>query len=267
MSRTSLSRVGLVVALASIAAASALPVAAAKLAPHRALYELSVADRGGSLIEARGAFAVEWRVQCEGITSQQHLWFVGRIEGGGEFDYDARFSTWESLDRRQMRFSMRSYQGGELVEEFRGQARMPADEAAGRATYTEPEGVEMTLPPETVFPTRHLEALIDRASAGERLARFEVFDGAGVGDDALSLVTAVIGDPVTITAAPAEGRAWPMALAYHSLADDAAETPLFELSFALTADGVMHDVLMDYGGFALRARLEEFTRLSRPDCS
>lgn len=246
-------------------AAAALP---AELAPHRAYYELVLAGESSHLIDAEGAFAVEWQAHCEGVAGRQRLWFVGRLPDGGAFDYDVRFTTFESADDRHMRFSMRSYQEGDLIEEFRGQARMPEDGGAGRATYTVPAGVEMRLPPNTLFPTRHVERLIERAEAGAPVDSFGLFDGAGVGSDALSFVTAAIGEPVP-PAPDATGqseRAWPVALAYHPVAEGDGGTPLFELSFQLTADGVMRDVVLDYGAFALKARLDRLERLTSPEC-
>lgn len=254
------------IVIAAVVAAGATDAAPAELAPHRAFYELHLADGASELVEADGAFAIEWRAQCEGTASRQRLWFVGRLPGGGRLDVDVRFSTWESADDRRMRFSMRSYQSGELVEEFRGQATMPEGDGPGRATYTVPEGVRMTLPADTIFPKRHLERLIERAEAGEAVAHSRVFDGAGLGSDALTLVTAAIGDPLAPPPEAGAERAWPIALAYHPIGEGDDGAPLFELSFALAADGIMRDVLLDYGAFALSARLERLERLDPPDC-
>jgi len=244
--------------------AGAAAAAPADITPHRAFYELHLAGRSSTLVDAEGALAVEWRAQCGGVASRQRLGFVGSLLGGGELDYDVRVSTWEAADDRRMRFSMRSYQGGRLVEEYRGQARMPEGGGPGRATYTVPAGVEMRLPPDTLFPTGHMEQLIDQAAAGAAVASTALFDGAGVGRDALTFVTAAIGDPIP----PADDgdQAWPMALAYHALAEGDADAPLFELSFDLSDEGVMRNVVLDYGPFALRARLTRFQRLSPPRC-
>ena len=254
----------LLVALAGTLAAS--PAAPGGLVPHRAFYELELAGGSSGLVAADGAYAVEWRAHCEGVASRQRLWFVGRLPGGGTLDYDVRFSTFETADGRRMRFSMRSYQGNALVEQFRGQARMPKQGGAGRATYTVPDDVEMRLPPGTVFPKRHIDQLIARAEKGDPVATFTLFDGAGIGNDALALVTAAIGNPVALPADAQAERAWPVALAYHALADGAADVPIFELAFELAADGVMRDVLLDYGAFALEADLERLERLEAPRC-
>lgn len=254
--------------LATLAGWLAAPptVALAGLTPHRAFYELGLAGDSGSFLGAEGAYAVEWRAHCEGMASRQRLWFVGRLPGGGTLDYDVRFSTFESADGRRMRFSMRSFQEDELVEEFRGRALLPAESGAGRAVYTVPEDVEMRLPPGTVFPKRHIDRLIQAAEAGVPVASFKLFDGAGVGDDALAVVNAAIGNAVDLPADAETERAWPVALAYYPLAEGSADTPTFELAFELATDGVMRNVLLDYGAFALKANLERLERLETPRC-
>ncbi len=246
----------------TVAAFALVPQAAAQLAPHRAFYELSLADMRGALSDARGAFAIEWRHACEGYTSSQRLWFVGRTDDGRTFDYDVRFSTWESADSTEMSFSMRTFAAGRLVEEVRGDAAVPADGSPGVAVYKEPRDLEVALPPGTLFPSRHLERLIEGADQGKRMVSVDLFDGAGTGEEALAKVTAVIGEP-----RDAGGeRSWPMALAYHDVAEDAIGTPQFELSFDLTARGVMRRAVLDYGDFALEAELDRIEMLMPAVC-
>ena len=266
---------GHVLLAAAFTASLPMGSASAQLLPHRAFYELSLAERRGYVADARGAFAIEWQRACDGFISHQRLWFVGSTDEGGSFDYDVRFSTWESADNTQMRFVMRSFAGGRLIEEFNGRAEVPADGGPGRAVYTEPGAFEIALPPGTVFPSRHIEALIEHALDGSRVASFDLFDGAGTGDDALAKVTAVIGDPlVAPRAGDGEERAadgvtpaWPIALAYHTLHEsDGLGTPLFELSFDLTAEGVMRRATLDYGDFALDAELDEIEMLKAVPC-
>ncbi len=252
-------------ALPLLALVDAAP-AAAQMMPHRALYQLSLAEAGGGLAKAEGAFAIEWQADCEGYTTQQRLWFLGATDEGGLFDSDVRFSSWESADTTTLRFSMRSYAEGELLEEFRGTAHVPRTGEPGAATYVLPEPSEMRLPPQTVFPTEHMQRLLASAAAGERVTSHDVFDGSGAGVDALAAVTAVIGEEVR-TDGEGSVRAWPMALAYHDPMDYEAGVPIFEIRFELTEQGLMRDVYLDYGDFALRATLDDMAWLPEPDCS
>ncbi|MFW5680840.1 MAG: EipB family protein [Pseudomonadota bacterium] len=252
-------------AAALVATLSSGP-AVAQLVPHRALYELSLAESGGGLAQAEGAFAIEWQAACEGYSSRQRLWFLGATDEGGLFDSDVRFSSWESLDTTTLRFTMRSFSEGELVEEYRGTAIVPRDGTPGRAHYVLPEASEAPLPPDTLFPTDHLNQLLASAMRGERLMTQHVFDGSGAGADALSAVTAVIGQPAVEGEQEDEERVWPVALGYHDPQDHEAGVPIFELRFMLSERGLMRDVLLDYGDFALKATLEHMAWLPEPDC-
>ncbi len=240
--------------------------AAAQLMPHRALYQLSLAEAGGGLAKAEGAFAIEWRAACEGYTTQQRLWFLGATDEGGLFDTDVRFSSWESADTRTLRFSMRSYAEGELVEEYRGTAFVPRTGEPGAAIYVLPDEREMRLPPATLFPTEHLQSVLRSAFAGERVTSHDVFDGSGAGVDALAAVTAVIGEGTVVDDDEPPVRAWPVALAYHDPADYESGVPIFEIRFELTEQGLMRDVYLDYGDFALKATLDHMAWLPEPDC-
>lgn len=249
----------LVVAVTWSVAAAAAPV---ELLSHRAAYRLSLADTpaAGGFLSVRGALVMEWRSSCEGWLSAQQLGFVAQTSEGGDVTFDVRFSSWESLDNTQLRFNIRSFDGSGAAEEFRGQAVLEAPGGPGLVRYAVPAGTTIRLPSGTVFPTEHLRRLIDAAREGQRFIAHEVFDGSG--PEALTRVAAVIGAPRNGDGAT---RRWPVHLAYYVL-DDADATPQFELTFQLGEDGVLHDVLLDYGDFALRADLEQVERLAEPDC-
>ena len=232
------------------------------LLPHRAAYRLSLADAesGSRLAEIRGALVLEWRPACDGWLSQQRMGFVATSEDGPAFSHDVRFSSWESRDGTQLRFSVRSFDGPRLEEEFRGHAALTAPGRGGVARYRVPEGDSLDLPAGTIFPTAHLAELIAAAHAGERTLSRHVFDGSG--ENGLSRATAVIGDP----AADDRGDpTWPVSIAYFRSAEEAA-LPQFEIAFELAATGVLRDVRLDYGTFVLRAELERLEPLPRPEC-
>ena len=119
------------------------------------------------------------------------------------------------------------------------------------------------------FPTDHLERVLAGARDGVRFLSHEVFDGWGF--DALTQITSVIGQakevrPLAGAAAdaPAE-RAWPVSMAYYGV-EDPADTPEFEASFLLVENGVLRELVLDYGDFILDATLEKLELLERPEC-
>jgi hypothetical protein len=207
---------------------------------------------------------MEWRASCEGWLSAQQLGFVAQSNEGEPLSYDVRFSSWESIDDTQLRFNIRAFEGDEIAEEFRGDATLDKPGGAGVAHYEVPEESTLPLPTGTMFPTAHVRSLIRAAMAGTDVVAHEVFDGSGA--DALTRVTAVIGQART-TPAPkgVSGVRWPVSLAYYDVKDSDA-TPQFELSFDLADNGVLSNVTLDYGEFALKAELEEVKSYQPPTC-
>lgn len=235
------------------------------LEPHRAAYRLTLAGTqgGGPLTRVRGGLVIEWQRECEGWLSRQRIGFVAGTEGGETFSHDVRFSSWESLDGSRMRYSVRSFDGEAVDEEYRGVARV-GDGAGGVARFNRPEEREVPLPPGTIFPTEHLSSVLAGAADGERLLTHEVFDGWGF--DALTQITSVIGEPRPVDDPDAEpGRAWPISMAYYNVARG-ADVPEFEATFVLQDDGVMRELALDYGDFQLEGTLETLETLDWPDC-
>ena len=259
----------IVLATLALAVVTAPPAAAGvELLSHRAVYQLSLAQGAGtstSVSDVRGGLVMEWRDSCEGAISNQRLGFVASFGEAPGFTYDVRFSSWESPDHTQLRFNVRSFDGGLLFEEFRGEASL--DDAGGKAAFTEPSGGTLSLPRGTLFPTAHMRKLIEAAKAGEVVISHNVFDGSGI--EGLSRVTAVVGRPIEVEASPASGqdsaRRWPVSLAYHDVTD-ADDMPNFELTFELSERGVLHDLVLDYGDFALQADLEQLEAFETPRC-
>jgi hypothetical protein len=254
-------------ALAALLVATGVPALAAPvdLLSHRAAYRLSLAEphASGGLASVEGALVMEWRASCEGSLSTQRLGFVAETAEGPGLSYDVRFSSWESPDNTRLRFSVRTFEGDRLAEEFRGQAALEGLGGRGLVRYTDPAPSVVELPAGTLFPTEHLRQLIAAARAGERVVTHEVFDGSG--PEALTRVTAAIGPPRPATGDATAPRRWPVSLAYHSVKSTDA-VPEFEIAFELAEDGVLHDVTLDYGDFTLRAELEQLERFAPPRC-
>jgi hypothetical protein len=267
----SLSRSACVLA-AGLAACIASSSAFAALESHRAAYRLKL-DRShhmSGLSGVDGGLVIEWQRACDGWLSHQRLGFVAATEGGGDFSHDVRFSSWEAIDGTRMRYTVRSYDGDQLREEYMGNARIDSLESGGIASFTRPDQRDVELPPGTVFPADHFNRLLAEAGSGNAFISHEVFDGWGF--DALTQVTSVIGqlrpyEPTNDQELPAraDAEAWPVSMAYYSLAAR-SDVPEFEAKFMLTEEGVLQELLLDYGDFRLKATLAEFERLDEPAC-
>jgi len=258
----------LVIAIGVVAGVGAA-AADTGLQPHRAVYRLSLAGTEGQspLLEVRGGLVIEWQLACDGWLSRQRLGFVATTEDGQGFSHDVRFSSWEARDGSRLRYSVRSYSGEEVEEEYRGEAWVK-NGSGGIASFTEPEEREVTLPPETIFPTDHLRRLLANAAEGRRIVSHQVFDGWGF--DALTQITSAITEPRQMALGDGEaqgekGRAWPVSMAYYNI-ERGEDVPEFEAGFLLVENGVLRDLSLDYGDFRLDGKLEQLEFLARPAC-
>jgi hypothetical protein len=255
----------------AVLAAMAPARAMVGLEPHLAAYRLALhgKERSSALIDVQGGLVIEWRLACDGWLSRQRLSFAASTEDGPGFSHDVRFSSWESIDGTHLRYTIRSYSADGVEQEYRGEARLEPGGAGGLATFSTPEEKEIKLPPGTVFPTDHLQRVLAGARAGTKLLSHDVFDGWGF--DALTQITSVIGSPREIEAGSGDAHgavtesAWPISMAYYNV-EHPTEMPEFEASFLLSEDGVLRDLVLDYGDFSLDAKLEKLELLERPQC-
>lgn len=243
---------------------------ASGLQPHRAAYDLTLHQRlaTGPFVDVRGGLLIEWQLTCDGWLSNQRLSFVAATEDGDSMSHDVRYSSWEARDGSRLRYSIRGFEAGEVTEEYRGEAWITPDKG-GTAAFRVPRHEKIELPEGAVFPTEHMQQVIAEARRGAPIVSHEVFDGWGF--DALTLISTVIGKPRTIdlddgeAATTGTARAWPVSMAYFDTGSD-RELPDFEAWFLLTENGVLRDLVLEYGDFRLDAALEELELLPRPEC-
>jgi len=253
-----------------LALAAMLPAAAGQLLPHRAAYTLSLARAGepSGIVGAHGALGIEWSEGCDGWIVHQRIRLSLISETNGEVKTETGFTSWESKDGLNYRFSMRTLRDGAVSEQLEGEAEVSGGGGEGEARFVRPSGHKVKLPKGSVFPTKHTIELLERAEAGENGLLRVVFDGAT--REGMAEVNAVIGS--LRQAQPANERneltnrpLWPMRLAFFQL-DDGSEQPHYELSVQLLDNGVASELIMDYGDFAIRATLDKIEALPTPDC-
>lgn len=263
-------------ALGFVAALLASVPACAEIVPHRAAYSLSLgsARPNSGITGIDGVMVFDWSAVCEGWTLNQRMTFRIYDSDGQAIENDISFSSFESADGRNYRFSVRTVVDNEVTEQLRGRAERAGDGAAnggGRAVFSEPDGESVELPPGTVFPTEHTRMLIARAAAGDRSMARMVFDGAtldGAFDTNAVIAQEVTGDPPSgpnIAAGLVSGRSWRVRIAYFKTGDGATE-PDYELSMRLFENGVGGDFLFEYGEFSIRARLDRLEPLPQSGC-
>ena len=240
--------------------------------PHRAVYDLSLgrSRSGSSVSQARGKLEFEWADVCTAWTVSQRTRVSMTTGEGRVIDFGWTLNALEAKDGKHYRFFIRRLDDGEVTEELRGEARLTAVGGAGVATYSKPAAREVPLPEGTVFPTRHSLMLMAAAAGGDMPLWRLVFDGSG--DEGLFGVNAALaqtlpaGAPVQRDLPLLRGQpSWRMNLAFFSMDETAAE-PEHEQALRLFANGLVDEMLLDYGDFALKADLRSAEALPELQC-
>jgi len=259
-------------ALLIVASASTL-VSAAEISPHRALYSMSLqsAKTNSGVVGASGAMTYEWGETCDGWTIVQRFRLNMQYSEQDPIELTSSLVTWESKDGMRYRFNERRMRNGEVDEDIRGDATLAPDGKGGTARFIKPEPSEVQLPVGTLFPTAHTILLIDHGLSGDNFIVRNVFDGASV--DNASQVTAVMAEKEGEKATASTGidspllkrPSWRTRLAFFP-ADSKADHPDYELGMRLLDNGVSSEMSLDYGDYAIRAKLDKIEALPKPNC-
>jgi hypothetical protein len=261
---------GLTLSAALIASS---PAGSAEIAPHRASYTLSLGGSNSSasgVMDIDGAMYIEWQEVCDGWTINQRMRFQMTDSDGDRTDNDINFSSWEAKDGLSYQFTLRSLRDGEVDENLRGRAYLDGKGKSGKAIFAEPKGLEIDLPPGTLFPTEHTLVLIRAAEKGIQQVSRLVFDGASR-DGALE-VNAIIGPKAPEAAAEpriarsvGEHPSWRVRMAFFK-SDDQTGEPAYETGLRLQDNGVGRDYSFEYPEFAIKSKLDLLEALPKPKC-
>lgn len=267
----------LFVALAATGGAraqSALP-----LASHRAAYEISLVDSyeartpdSQTPVAANGLIAYEFTGSaCEGYASSfRQLTELQRSEGD-PLSSDIRAITFEDGDAKGLKFQIDSQGEGGAGPAIVGSARR-AESGGTTVALSKPSAQTLDLGKDILFPTEHIERIIAKAKQGGGAMEARVYDGSDTGTKVFQTLT-VIGKQAT-TPTPETDFAdvlgalhrWPVSVSYF---DEAAKDapPEYVLSFDLYENGVSGTLKLDYGSFALTAKLRKLELLPASVCA
>jgi len=254
-------------------AAGAVP-----LASHRAGYEITLgavdADQSVNAdapISASGLIAYEFRGSaCEGYTSNfRQLTELQRSEGGTVAS-DISAVSFEDGASKSLRFEITTQTAGAAQPSISGSAARE-DNGVIDVNLTKPGKEKVDIGRDILFPTQHVERIISTAMQGGRVLEARVFDGSDTGKKVYSTL-AIIGlerkgpSPDSAVAARlATVRRWPVTVSYFNEAKkDSA--PDYTMSFDLYENGVSGSLKLDYGTFALKAKLKKLDFLPDSPC-
>lgn len=252
---------------------SSLPAAmaqAGELASHRAAYDVSLAGARDnvSISAASGQVAFGVEKVCGGWLSAQTGTMNLHLPSGEVIPQTLHYSSWESDDFSQYRFSVKVQGNGEEV--ILGTAQIQPG-AEGSATFNRPESQNFTLPKGTLFPMSHTAFMLGAAQAGRDQVEAYIFEGTAVEGE--KLLIAFI-SPLSEAAKAVQekmsgelvrGQGWNFRLAYFDPKSQTGE-PLYEVEADLLDNGVALRWVLDYGSYALEIKLNKIERLVKPDC-
>jgi EipB-like len=248
------------------------------LASHRAAYDISLADSSAPTpssaqtpVAATGLIAYEFRGSaCEGYTSNFRQMTEMERSEGEPVSMQVNAMSFEEANGKSMRFQIDS-QGLQNSPPVAGTATRGADDDL-RVVLTKPTAQTLDFGHEVLFPTQHIERLIEAAKQGGGPMQARVYDGSDTGAKIFATMS-VIGKEATKPGEDAETasalsgmRRWPVVISYFNEAASDAP-PEYTLSFDLYENGVSGSLKLDYGAFALRARLRKLEILPTIACA
>jgi hypothetical protein len=261
------------------AAAIAAQPGSSTLVPHRAIYDLTLADKSPrkqvSGVSGRMVYEMNGSV-CDGWTTQFR--FVSQMidaDGGSARITDLRTSSFEEADGSLFDFLNQSMIDQRITEEAKGTAKRVGTDVA--IALERPVKKDLKIAGGAMFPTQHLNFIIDNARAGATVVAADVYDGSETGERVFA-TTAVVGreqtgvddvGPETAAAVPvlAQARRWPVTISYFDGEKSGGEdTPDYQISFLLYANGVSRRMTLDYGDLIIEARMVKFEALPERTC-
>ena len=239
------------------------------LAPHRAIYDLSLAyTRGNSQVEAvHGRIVYDFDGNaCSGYSLEFRQVSVVDNGEGKVSTSDLRSTTWEGADAKSFTFKSQNFLNDDLVDAVDGRADRRAKITA--IDLQKPQRRKLRVESGVVFPTEHMVRAIEAGRAGTTILSFPVYDGSETGDKVFSTLT-VVGKKISAaerTADDAAGKEpklagmprWPVTISYfakNKAPQSGEQTPDYAISFELYENGISGALMLDYNDFVVRGTL------------
>ena len=248
-------------ALIPIPSAMAAPVS---LAPHEAVYDLTLDQPGSGINGAQGRIALQLKSEsCDSMSLDYR--FVVRFHEDSELTVtDQHTLSRESRSGDRFEFETKTSIDGAEQESVKGKAVTEGDRT--HIDYEQPV-VRQTEIPKAAFPLGHTAAIIEKARAGQRIFETPLFDGDNEAEKGLT-TTAIItsAKPEAKPQGPADPtlagvKSWMIVESYYNKDSDRDGMPIFETRYRLYENGVSDELRMNFGAYALKGNLTRLTLL------
>jgi hypothetical protein len=255
---------------------------AVKLAPHRAVYDLSLdkADSSSNVSEIHGRLVLSFKgSECAGYSMDTRIVTTIADRDGKNTLTDMRSSTWEHAQGGKFRFNNSQYLNQRLSEHVTGRAARVTPRDSINIQLNKPEKRKISFEGEPLFPTQHTIAVLQAAQSGQNILQANIYDGSEKGVKMYETTT-FIGKPRSLGAGTLKKIknseplnklvSWPVLLSYYESSKPARSSeglPDYELSFVLYANGVSRKLLIDYGSFTIAGDLTRIDFYKPTKCS
>lgn len=235
------------------------------LAPHRAIYDLSLVrsseSRGVDGARGRIAFEINGSA-CEGYAASFRQVVQMESSEAGSRVVDVRSTSFEDAQGKGYRFQIDRKLNQADAQTTEGRTRPNGEKLT--VQLSKPKSEQVALPANVLFPSFHTKALIEAAEAGQNTLAAKTYDGSDEGQ-AIYETFAVIGP--AISRKPEEtledsaklpvlqsAKSWPVTISYYK-AGSGDQTPAYVMSMELYDNGVSRNLKLDYGTMVLKGEL------------
>ena len=244
---------------------------------YRAVYEISFSDKAlsspqpAALVSMTGRMVYELSGgACEGYSTTQRLVTSSQLGENVRTLEDVQLAGFEQPDGKVYQFVNRRLVDQRLRHSMRGAAEQ--DEGQTRLAMKEPEAVDLVLTHQVLFPVRWFRQMIAAAMNGEQFFSAYLFDGSDAVGEYFQ-TTATIGAALDgeISDKPLAGmthlKRWPVTVAYFQAGESTeGMTPLYEILTILYENGLNGSLYLNFGDYALDAKLTSLELLPQSDC-
>lgn len=234
-----------------------------RVTPHKAQYTISLDRNYDEISDANGEMSINIFDTGDGwVFEQNSTLYVYDINGEAEIIH-TNLTTWQTYAGDRYRFNSRTVRNSEEDSLIKGEAVKNHNTRTTEVTYQLPESSVIQLPYDVTFPLHHLINTLESARQGLPSTTHSVFDGSNETYEAVTVDT-ILGAPkpsnlkFDLKNAPAINiqTKWPMRLAVYPLGSQAAD-PEYEMSQNVLGPGIIKDITLDYGSFAVKAELQD----------
>jgi hypothetical protein len=237
------------------------------LAPHRAVYDLKLAQSRGkrALESVKGRILYDFSGSvCEGYSLQFRQ--VTELDSGEgkNLTSDLRMTNWEDGAGKSFRFMSQNFLNGEQAETGDGRAEEGPKGVSVR--LSKPESKEIDLGT-VIFPSEHMRRIIAAAREGKSLLEVSVYDGSESGEKVYNTLTIIGRDIAPDERRPSDAAAgqqaiaamkrWPVTVSYfdRATAGGGEQTPAYAITFEVYENGISRALKLDYGDFVLTGEM------------